>query len=156
MKSPSLFLFFILALLSSIGYAQEVSVYFQKDLNFGKFYISGNVGGNIRIPNNGGIIPSPDVNLLSSEYQPAILVISTDSEEYIDIQIEASADRLKAQEGGNLRLRLNKPDKTYYSIKKGVPAEISLGGCLEIEPGGASTAGDHFGRISVNVIILNE
>lgn len=137
-------------------HAQETFVQFNRDISFGEFYASEGSSGNICISNSGEVLPTQNINLLNADAHPASVVVSTTSEIPIDIQIEARAQRLQSQEGRALVLTLNAPNKNFYTIVRGKPAIISLGGCLELPAGVASSAGHYNGSISVDVIILNE
>jgi hypothetical protein len=143
-------------MLTDIGNAQETFVHFNKDISFGKFYVSNGSSGTICISNSGGINPSQNINLLGADDHPASVIITTKSKTPIDIKIEVRAERLQSQKGNRLALTLNTPDNTFYTIMRGKPAEIYLGGCLEIVPEATSVSGEFKGIISVDVFILNK
>lgn len=139
-----------------IGNAQETIVHFNKDISFGEFYASSGSRGTICISNSGGINPSQDISLLGADSHPASVIVSTKSKTPLDIRIEVRAERLQSQKGNRLALKLNAPDNNFHTIMRGKPAEIHLGGCLEIVPEAASVSGDFKGIISVDVFILNK
>lgn len=143
-------------MLTVIGNAQETFVHFNRDISFGEFYTSEASSGTICIFNSGGVTFSQNINLLGADAHSASVIVSTKSKTPIDIKIEVRADRLQSQNGNRLALTLNTPDNTFYTIMLGKPAEIYLGGCLEIEPEATSVSGDFKGVISVDVFILNK
>jgi len=143
-------------MLTVIGYAQETFVHFNRDISFGKFYASKGFGGTICISNSGGINPSQNINLLGADAHPAAVMVSTTSETPLNIKIEVRAGSLQSQKGNRLALALNAPEKFFYTIMRGKPAAINLGGCLEIVPEATSISAEFKGAISVDVFILNK
>lgn len=137
------------------GNAQETFVHFNRNISFGDFYASEGSNGSICISNSGGISPSQNITLLGADAHPALVTISTTSETPINIRIEVRAGRLLGGNGNRLAMALNAPDKNLYTIMRGKPAEISLGGCLKIVPEASSSSGDYNGVISVDVFIVN-
>lgn len=143
-------------MLIDIGNAQETFVHFNRDISFGKFYASEGSSGTICISNSGGVNPSQNINLLGADAHSAAVIVSTKSKTPLDIKIEVRAERLQSPKGNRLVLNLNAPDRTFYTIMQGKPAEIFLGGCLEIVQEAASVSGEFKGIISVDVFILNK
>ena len=131
-------------------------MHFNRNISFGEFYAAAGSSGTICISNSGGVTPSQNINLYGADTHPASVVVSTKSETPLDISIEVRAERLQGQNGNRLALSLNAPDKTFYTIMRGKPAEFDLGGCLEIVPEATSASGEYNGIISVDVFILNK
>lgn len=131
-------------------------MHFNRNISFGEFYNSAGSSGTICISNSGGVIPSQNINLLGADAHPASVIVSTISETPLDIRIEVRAQRLQGQNGKRLGLSLNVPDKIFYTIMRGKPAEFTLGGCLEIVPEATSASGEFNGVISVDIFILNK
>lgn len=148
-------MFFLILISAGTGYAQETFVHFNRNISFGEFYASEGSGGTICISNAGGINPSQNINLLGANVHPADITIATKSEIPVNIRIEVRAGRLQGRNGNRLALSLNTPDQTFFTIMRGKPAEISLGGCLQIGPEATSASGEYNGVISVDVFILN-
>ena len=131
-------------------------MHFNRNISFGEFYVSKGSGGTICISNAGVINPSQNINLLGANVHPALITIATKSETPLNIKIEVRAGDLKGGSGNRLGMILNAPDKTFFTIMRGKPAEISLGGCLQVAPEATSASGEYNGVISLDVLILNQ
>lgn len=131
-------------------------MHFNRNISFGEFYTLEASSGTICISNSGGVTSSENINLLGADAHQASATVSTKSEAPVYIRIEVWAERLQSQTGNPLTLTLNAPEQTFYTVTRGKPTEIELGGCLEITPGGTLASGDYNGVISIDVFILNK
>lgn len=136
--------------------AQNIFVSAEQELSFGDFYFSGKSGGTVSISNTGLWSSTGNVHQINSTYQPAGFIISTDSRTPVKIQVDAPTGILTNSEGRSMSLTLNEVDIMYHSIQEGSPAQVFLGGTLEIDPEAVSSPGGYSGNVSIRVTIYNE
>lgn len=142
--------------IAGLSTAQNIFVSAEQELSFGDFYFSGKSGGTVSISNEGIWSSTGNVHQISSTYQPAGFIISTDSRTPVKIQVEAPTRIPTNAEGKSISLTLNEVDTMYHSVQEGSPVHVFLGGTLKIDPEAVSSPGGYSGNISIRVTIYNE
>lgn len=149
---------FFIGLFSSLAgnlMAQNISVHSEQELSFGTFYFSEGTGGTIKISDRGEWSSSGNAHLVIQNHHPAVFIISTDSPEPIDVQVETFAQAMQSPAKQNLYLSLDKLP-SIYTIQAGSPVQIILGGLLQIDPNTTTISGSYNGDVSLRVTLFNE
>lgn len=149
----SIFLGFLF-LISGELLAQNFYVYPSQALEFGVFTIAGK-GGTVTISDTGERSSSGTVQLLNSNFHPAIFQITTDSTAPIEVFLEISVEVLTNAEGtATLRTSVSPVEKTYI-LQEGKPVQVKVGATIQLNSG-ANSSGEFQGNISINVFPNSE
>ncbi len=138
-------LFLIAANLS----AQNFYIYPEQALEFGDFIVAG-TGGTVTVTNSGMRSSSGTIQLLNSEYYPAIFTISTDNPAPINIIVEVSREALINSEGTTMMMASVSTIADTYTIQIGKPVQIKIGGTIQVNSG-VFSPGEFQGNISITV-----
>lgn len=134
--------------------AQSIYVYPLQALEFGNFTVAGK-GGTVTISNTGERSSSGRVQLLNSNFHPAVFKITTDSTVPIEVFVEVSMEVLMNTEKTAILRPAGPTVEKNYIIQAGKPIQIQVGATIQLASGTISS-GDFQGNISLTVIPNND
>lgn len=149
MKPLKMIFLGLLFLLAANLSAQNIYIYPEQALEFGDFIVADN-GGTVTVTNTGMRSSSGTVQLLNSEYYPAIFTISTDNLTPIGIRVEVSKEVLMNAEGTAMMMASVSPTANTYTIQAGKPVQVKIGGTIQMNSG-VFSPGEFQGNISITV-----
>ncbi|MEQ8421121.1 MAG: DUF4402 domain-containing protein [Arenibacter algicola] len=145
---------FLLSLSFSISLAQDVHVTAIQDLDFGKFYVTGNGHGNIIVSNDGTWYADNNVRHLELFPRAAIFNIWTESLKPIKVQVEILNSKLTNTANPATHRVDNDENIEYHIISHDSPLRISVGGILRLEPSSDNSWGVFQGNVRVRATIV--
>ena len=141
---------FLWLLLGTNSHAQDVHVAAEQDLNFGKFYISGNSMGIISINDDRTWQADSNVQFLDKFPQAAVFKIWTESLVPIKVRVEIINGSLSNSTNTLSHSVTNDVNTYYYIISHDKSVRINVGGSLRIEPNVGYSSGLFQGNVSVS------
>jgi hypothetical protein len=147
----------LLFLFGAVAQAQKIYITTEQNLLFGDFYLSnGTDSGTVSISNTGEWSATGNIHQLRSNHQPAVFIISTESETPIHVKVEVITGTLSNENGNAISLDPEDSGIQFCKVQRGFPATISIGGSLEISPKNKNDQGDYQGSISITGVISSE
>lgn len=134
--------------------AQNIYIFPEQPLEFGGFSVA-NAGGTVTISNSGERFSSGTVQLLNSNYHPAIFQISTDNTTPVEVIVEVSREPLMNTEGTAMIIASVSDIADTFTIQAGKPVKVKIGGTIQMNSGDYSP-GTFNGNISLTVIPNSE
>ena len=149
--------FILLVSICATGWSQNINVSIEQDLCFGDFYLSGSTGsGTVTVSNSGEWSSTGNIHQLRSNQQPAVFNISTESQTPVHVGAEILTGSLTNPNGNAISLDPVDSRIKFYTVQRGHPVRIFIGGSLKITPATKYHQGDYKGSISITVTIYNE
>ncbi|MBC8769378.1 DUF4402 domain-containing protein [Arenibacter sp. BSSL-BM3] len=145
---------FLLSLSFSISLAQDVHVTAIQDLDFGKFYVTGNGYGNIIVRNDGTWYAENNVRHIGLFPRAAIFNIWTESLKPIKVKVEIFNSQLTNTANLTGHRVDNDENIQYHIVSHDSPLRISVGGILRLESSSGKSWGTYQGNVSVRATIL--
>lgn len=143
-------LFFLAGTLS----AQNIYIFPEQALEFGAFTVA-EVGGTVTVRESGDRTSSGTIQLLNSEYHPAIFTISTDNPTPVEVIVEVSREPLVNADGTAMLMASVSQMAEKYILQSGKPVQVRVGATIQLNSG-ANSAGEFQGNVSINVIPNSE
>lgn len=156
LKTEIIFVWFLWILCSGKVQAQNIYVQSQQSLSFGEFVLTNEAPGIISISDSGEWSSSGNVQLLSSNYHPAIFILSTDHSQSIKVQVEVEYHGLEGADNKHIPFAVAFEDLGVFTIVEDSPALVMVGGSIKINSRLTSSEEKFSGNISLRVSILED